>query len=105
RGVRGGGRLRVGAERRGIERVNLCSQTDVVFDTRVLGARHTLLGGVELGRQAQDEIRHQAASITGVTLSSSVRDADFASAPVTVDRKATGTVAAGYVTDHIDLGH
>src|SRR5262249_16430316 len=102
--VNAAGTFTLAAYNHGVDRVNLFSQTDVVLDTRILGARHTLLGGVELGRQAQDEIRRQAASITGVTLSSSVRDADFASAPVTVDREATGTIAAGYVQDQIDLG-
>jgi catecholate siderophore receptor len=84
-----------------IDRLNVFNQADLVY-TRATGAvQHMLLAGVEAGRQAQDELRHTAAPITGVTLTSSERDANFDAAPLTVNRHATGNVLAGYVQDQI----
>jgi catecholate siderophore receptor len=102
--VNAAGTFTLAAYNHGIDRVNVFNQTDLVYDARVFGVRHTLLGGVELGRQSQEESRHTAASLTGVPLHDSVRDADFANAPLTVDRHARGSVAAVYVQDQIDLG-
>jgi catecholate siderophore receptor len=86
-----------------VDRVNTFNQTDLVHDRRLFGMDHVLLAGVEAGRQVQDELRYTAASITNVTLATSVRDANFAAAPLTVDRHAGGSVLAGYVQDQIAL--
>jgi catecholate siderophore receptor len=42
----------------GMERSNLFNQTDVVFAARTGGVAHTLLAGLELGRQETDNLRH-----------------------------------------------
>ena len=86
-----------------IARTNVFNQTDLIYDTRVGETLHTMLFGVEIGRQFQDEQRHTAAAIPGVTLSTSVRDADFIGAPVAVDRHASSAIVAAYVQDQITL--
>jgi catecholate siderophore receptor len=86
------------------DRTNTFNQTDVIYDARFAGMTHALLAGTEFGHQFQDELRHTAAAISNVPVSSSVRDAVFDAAPLTVDRHATSTVAAVYVQDQITLG-
>ena len=84
-----------------VGRINIFNQTDLVYSRATGGLQHTLLAGIEAGRQSQDELRHTATPITGVTLSTSERDANFATAPATVNRHATGTVLAGFVQDQV----
>lgn len=86
-----------------VDRTNTFNQTDLLYSRRLLGIDHTLLGGVEAGHQFQEEARHTAAAIPGVTLTSSVRDANFAAAPRTVDRHAEADVLAGYAQDQMTL--
>ncbi len=86
-----------------IDRVNVFNQTDVIYDTSLFGLTHTVLGGVEIGRQMQDELRHTATAIAGVTLSTSERDASLGSAPLAVDRRATGNIFASYVQDQVTV--
>ncbi len=84
-----------------IDRTNAFNQTDLIVSTRLIGMNHTILSGVEFGHQFQDELRHTAAAIPNVPLNDSIRDANFAAAPVAIDRHATSGIAAGYVQDQI----
>lgn len=101
--VSAAGTLSLSAYDHSIDRLNVFNQTDAVYDTSLLGLSHTLLGGVEVGRQSQDELRHTAAAIPNVPVTASERDANFAAAPLTVDRHATGSVLAGYAQDQIAI--
>jgi catecholate siderophore receptor len=101
--VSAAGTLSLSAYNHDINRVNTFNQTDVIYTPRFLGADHVVLAGVEAGWQNQDELRHQAAAIPNVPVTDSERDANFAAAPLTVDRHADATVLAGYVQDQIAL--
>ncbi len=95
------GALTLSAYNHGMDRTNIFNQTDLVIEGRLAGIAHVLLAGVETGRQAQDETRRTAASISNVPAADSIRDADFAAAPLTVNRSATATTLATYVQDQI----
>lgn len=99
--VNAAGNLSLSAYNHDIDRVNTFNQTDLVYTQRFFGADHVVLAGMEAGRQSQDELRHTAAAIPNVPVTSSERDANFAAAPLTVDRHADATVLAGYVQDQI----
>lgn len=86
-----------------INRTNTFNQTDLIYTTRFAGTTHTFLGGMELGDQLQDELRHTAAALQDVPLSDTVRNANFAAAPVATDRNAESTVVAGYFQDQVGL--
>jgi catecholate siderophore receptor len=101
--VNAAGTLTLAAYDHGIDRTNVFNQTDLIVERRIGGLAHVLLAGVESGHQSQDELRHTAQSIGGVSLNDSVRDADFASAPLVLDRHATASVLAGYIQDQITL--
>ena len=102
--VSAAGTLSLSAYNHGIDRRNVFNQTDVIYEMRTGGVTHTLLGGSEFGHQGQDEQRHTAATIGGVSLATSVRDANFAAAPLVIDRHATSDVAAAYVQDQVAFG-
>lgn len=99
------GTFTVSAYNNRIDRTNAFNQTDLIYDANLGGMRHTVLFGAEIGHQFQDELRHTASAISNVSLSSSRRDADFAIAPLVVDRHATSDVLAGYVQDQISLAN
>lgn len=96
--------LSLSAYNHAVDRTNVFNQADLIVERRTGAVAHALLAGVELGRQAQDEVRHTAATIANVPLTATERDADFAAAPTTVDRQAAATVAAAYVQDQLALG-
>ena len=58
---------------------------------------------MEFGDQLQDELRHTAAPLPNVPLSDTVRNANFAAAPIAIDRNAESTVVAGYFQDQVGL--
>ncbi len=97
------GTLTLAAYSHDVDRTNVFSQTDLVYDVRIGPTAHVLLAGFEAGRQFQDETRDTAVSITGVGLAQSQRDADFSSAPRTVDRHAGADVLGLFVQDQIAL--
>ena len=99
--VTASGVLALAAYNHAVDRTNVFNQTDFVMTGRLGGIAHVLLAGVEAGRQAQDEIRRTAAPIADVPVAASVRDADFAAAPLTVSRSARATTLATYVQDQI----
>ena len=101
--VSASGTLSLSAYDHQVDRINVFNQTEVVYDVSLFGLGHTILAGIEAGRQSQDELRHTAAAVPGVTLASSERDADLAGAPLTVDRDAFASVLGGYAQDQIVL--
>ncbi|HEY7058644.1 MAG TPA: TonB-dependent siderophore receptor [Vicinamibacterales bacterium] len=104
--VNASGTLTLAAYNHEIDRTNTFNQTDLIYTARLGGMSHTLLGGMELGGQMQDEIRHTATPIPNVPVGDAIRDANFADAPLVVDRHAESTVVAGYVQDQVALtGH
>ena len=96
-----GGTLTLSAYNHAMDRTNVFNQTDVIVRGRAGGVDHVLLGGIELGRQAQDETRRTAAPIAEVPVAASVRDANFTSAPLAVLRTADATTVAAYAQDQI----
>lgn len=98
-----GGTFALAAYNHAIDRTNAFNQADLIYDARVGGMTHTLLVGVEAGHQFQDELRHNASNVTNVTLASSVRDANFAAAPIVVDRQAASDILAAYAQDQITV--
>ena len=101
--VSGGGTLTLGAYVQTTDRMNVFNQTDLIARVRTRGVEHVLLAGAEVGRQAQDELRLTPTAIPNVPAADAVRDADFATAPTTTRRDATGSVFAGYVQDQVQL--
>jgi catecholate siderophore receptor len=95
------GALTLSAYNHAIDRANVFNQTDLIIEGRPAGIAHVFLAGVETGRQTQGETRRTAASIANVPAADSIRDADFAAAPLTVDRSARATTLAIYVQDQI----
>ncbi|WP_448205997.1 TonB-dependent receptor [Azospirillum sp. sgz302134] len=93
-----------------MERTNLFNQTDLITKLTTGPVKHTLLTGVELGRQETDSFRNTA-FFAGNATSLTVPIANPVSfAPVTFRQSATdanartiGTVAAAYVQDQIEL--
>jgi catecholate siderophore receptor len=91
-------------------RANLFNQTEATYAVATAGVRHTLLAGVEVGRQATDNFRNtgyfanQATSLTVPFASPTV------SAPVTFRQSATdadnhvvANVSAVYAQDQVTL--
>jgi catecholate siderophore receptor len=101
--VNAAGTLTLAAYDHDIDRTNVFNQTDLIVERRIGGMSHVLLVGAEFGDQSQAELRHTAQAIGGVPLNDTVRDADFAHAPLVLDRDATATVLSGYMQDQITL--
>ena len=88
------------------QRDNIFNQTDVTYQV----AKHTLLVGTEIGRQASDNLR-QTAYFNNLSTAISVPFANPTdSTPVTfrqsvsdADNRAVNNVAAGYVQDQVSL--
>lgn len=97
------GRLTLSAYDHGIDRLNVFNQTDVIVERRLAGLSHVLVAGLESGRQSQAESRHTATPLANVPVGDSVRDADFAGAPLVLNRRATSTTLAFYLQDQISL--
>jgi catecholate siderophore receptor len=95
------GRVTLSGYDHAIDRVNVFNQTDLIVERRAAGMTHVLLAGVEAGRQSQDELRHTAAPIANVPVGASVQDADFAGAPMVLNRSAAGAVLGAYVQDQV----
>jgi len=89
--VDGGGNVVLQGYNNGTERENFFNQTDLIWRTETGGLQHTLLAGVEFGRQDTDAGRSQ--NFTGL---GSVNVAN----PTT---SVTGTIPAGLqVNSHVD---
>jgi catecholate siderophore receptor len=94
-----------------IDRRNLFNQTDLVWQTRLAGAEHTVLAGVELGRQTSDNRRNTgffdnlattrvvpfaAPTVTGETVV-------FRQSPTDADSHVRASVGAVYLQDQAEL--
>jgi catecholate siderophore receptor len=95
------------------DRRNLFNQTDVIFTPRAGGIEHTVLAGVELGRQVTDNFR-STGFFTSIGQSATAAvvpiDAPTVSLPVTFRQSATdadnhgvATLAAVYLQDQVAL--
>lgn len=95
-------------------RENLFSQTDIVWKTDWAGMAHTILAGVELGRQHTDNLRQTghfgAASgpttLAGNPFSDPTRRGltiAFTNSGTDANNRVKATVAAAYVQDQIEL--
>ena len=87
----------------GVDRTNTFNQSDFIYSGTIGDMEHTILFGAEIGHQFQDENRYTAPNITNVPVGGSVRDSDFVSATLAIDRHATSNVLAGYVQDQVAL--
>lgn len=105
----GGLRAPIAAYNNDTQRRNLFNQTDVVARFGAGPVRHTLLAGLELGRQETANFREtgffaaplsvpfSAPTVFGVPI-------DFRQAPSDGDNRTTATVAAVYVQDQVEIG-
>ena len=92
------------------QRDNLFNQTDLIYRAATGSVKHTLLGGVELGRQSTDNFRNTG-YFNNTTTSLSVPYADpTISTPVTFRQSATDAdnhlktnVGAVYVQDQLEV--
>lgn len=107
------GRFGIEAYADGVQRENLFSQTDLVWETSTGSIDHILLGGVELGRQTSTSQRTNGTFATaagGATLRTSVALTDpFAPPPASFGAplRSVATradVAAVFLQDQIKIG-
>lgn len=92
------------------ERHNVFNQTDLTYSASTGGLRHTVLGGVEIGRQLTDNVRNTgyfnntATSILVPFANPSVATPVFFRQSATdADNHLTASVAAAYVQDQVEL--
>ncbi|PWC40002.1 TonB-dependent receptor [Azospirillum sp. TSO35-2] len=92
-----------------IERDNLINQTDAIVKLNTGPVKHTLVTGVELGRQKTDQFRNTGYFGNATALTVSLANPTYRG-PVTwrqsatdANSSATVTTAAGYVQDQIEL--
>ncbi len=98
--------FRLGAYNNATRRRNLFSQTDLIWENRLLGLDQTLLLGFEVGRQ-KSRNRRNTGSVAGerVALGDPTVDVDAIFAPDGDDtnNRTRATVAAAYVQDQIQI--
>jgi catecholate siderophore receptor len=93
------------------DRTNLFNQTEMVWRTETGALRHTLLGGVELGRQVSDNFRNTGffndstpsvmAPVSNPTISVPVT---FRQSATDADNHVTNGTASLYAQDQLELG-
>ena len=88
-------------------RMNLFSQTDLVWDNRLAGINQTLLLGFEIGRE-KSRNKHLTATIlsgdmTPISDPTVDVDAIFTAGPADVDNRVRATVAAAYAQDQLRI--
>ncbi len=91
-------------------RSNIFSQTDIVYSVATGSVRHTLLAGVEVGRQSTDNFRNTGYFNDSVTSIAAPYSNPTISTPVTFRQSATDAdnhlktnVTAAYAQDQIEL--
>jgi catecholate siderophore receptor len=89
------------------DRRNLFSQTDLIWETRLVGIDQTLLFGFEVGRERSRNFRQTGTILGGNTtpITDPTVDVDVIFAPSASDanNRTRATVAAAYVQDQIRL--
>jgi catecholate siderophore receptor len=92
------------------QRLNLFNQTDLTYTASTWGLSHTLLGGIELGRQTTDNFRNTGFFNNSATSINAPYAHPTIATPVTFRQNATdadnhlkASVAAAYVQDQMDL--
>ncbi len=92
------------------DRTNLFNQTDVTLALGTGPIQHTLLAGVELGRQETENFRETGYYNDAATSFAVPFDAPTVETPITfrqsatdADNRATATVAAVYLQDQLEL--
>ncbi len=99
------GTLQFGAYRDETDRDNLINQTDLIYNTQMVGMEHKLLLGMELGKQNTDNQRITPAG--GENLSGSYTTPEYSSPlafiNVSRNRKSETDITAFYLQDQIAL--
>ena len=92
------------------DRSNFFNQTEVVLAPAVFGKRHTLLGGMEIGRQVTDNFRRTAYFAGGATLDTvpfiaPTVDAavEFSQSATDADNAVTAVTGSLYAQDQVEL--
>lgn len=100
--VNGAGNLTLSAYNQGIERTNFFNQSDLIARFSAGGFDHTLLTGIEIGRQESDSYRNTGSIIGGATVSAANPYAN-ASWTLGARTRSTADLFAAYVQDQIAL--
>ena len=105
-----GARVTLTAYNNATRRQNVFNQSDLVVTGATGSVRHTLLAGVEVGRQLTDNFRNTGFFNNTATSVTAPFDAPTISTPVTFRQSATDAdnhlrtnVAAAYVQDQVEL--
>lgn len=104
-----GTRVGLSAYNHGLERENLFNQTDLVSKWQTGSIRHTLLTGIEVGRQMTDNLRNTGYFGTVTSLSVPLGNptvftpVTFRQSATDADASTTATVAGVYLQDQIEL--
>lgn len=105
-----GTEVAISAYNNATDRKSLFNQTDVTKEVMLGGMKHTLLGGVELGRQKTDNFRNTGffpGDVTSVSvpLSDPVTDLPitYRQSATDADNSGKAKVLAAYVQDQIEL--
>ena len=92
------------------ERLNLFNQTDVTYTKSTGAIRHTLLGGIEIGRQLTDNFRNTGYFNGAATSIAALFDAATISTPASFRQSATDAdnrlrtnLGAVYLQDQVEL--
>jgi len=92
------------------KRKNLFNQTDLIYEARTFGLKHTLLGGFEYGRQRTDGFRRTGFFNNATTSTQVLFDDPTTTIPVTfrqsttdADNRVRTNVAAAYFQDQIEV--
>lgn len=111
--VTGGTTVALSAYNNATQRENFFNQTDLVFTLQTGGIKHTLLTGVELGRQVTDNFRETGYFDTVSPTTTSIPvplsnprttlPVSFRQSATDADNHGTAKVAALYVQDQIEL--
>lgn len=100
--VKADGNLTLSAYNQGVDRLNFFNQSDLIARFVAGGFEHTLLTGIELGRQENDSYRNSGTIIGGASVSAA-RPYANASWSLSARSRSTADLFAAYVQDQIAL--
>jgi catecholate siderophore receptor len=110
--VGAGGTFNIAAYNNATERENFFNQTDLTYVLEAGGMKHTLLGGVELGRQETTNLRKTGTFAGGGATLAGTAAANptifspavtFANTGTDADNNSTTDILAFYVQDQVEL--